>query len=339
MTQKGEAMLRIIKIVVILFIVVTLASCKWGTDEKAVQEEPESPIIKSLKNASIPCFACHTYERFASEEPGAFSHVKHGSFGLHCNQCHAIKEHTASTVKPEACNACHKPTTFTYDASGMPATFTHEDHAKKFACDECHPKRFKTKKGATKITMDMMYQGKSCGACHNGKKAFASTECEKCHAKTSFTAVLSYTASGMPATFTHQKHAKNFMCNTCHPKLFKMKKGTTKLTMALMYDGKSCGTCHNGKKAFASTACQKCHEMKGIQKEIAYASGGVSDAIFSHTFHTSIYKCGECHTGIFKYKQGASGMKMDSIYKGRFCGHCHNGQTAFDAMKCKKCHK
>jgi c(7)-type cytochrome triheme protein len=41
------------------------------------------------------------------------------------------------------------------------------------------------KKG-TKITMAEMNEGKYCGVCHNGQKAFKSSEqanCEKCHKK------------------------------------------------------------------------------------------------------------------------------------------------------------
>ena len=51
-------------------------------------------------------------------------------------------------------------------------------------CNDCHPKVFKMKKGADKITMKDIYAGKFCGTCHNGTKAFkASAGCKKCHQK------------------------------------------------------------------------------------------------------------------------------------------------------------
>ncbi|HHN63945.1 MAG TPA: cytochrome C [Nitrospirae bacterium] len=51
-------------------------------------------------------------------------------------------------------------------------------------CSDCHPKVFKMKKGADKITMKDIYAGKFCGTCHNGKKAFKpQTGCKKCHHK------------------------------------------------------------------------------------------------------------------------------------------------------------
>ena len=53
--------------------------------------------------------------------------------------------------------------------------------AKGFQCDACHVAGlFQTKKDADKITMAAMKQGKFCGACHNGKKAFSATDPAKC---------------------------------------------------------------------------------------------------------------------------------------------------------------
>ena len=51
-------------------------------------------------------------------------------------------------------------------------------------------------------------------------------------------------------------------CNDCHPKAFKMKKGSTQITMKAINEGQACGVCHNGKDAFDAKAaenCKKCH--------------------------------------------------------------------------------
>ena len=65
-------------------------------------------------------------------------------------------------------------------------------------------------------------------------------------------------------TFDGKIHAdKGLKCNDCHTKIFKMKKGADKITMADMNAGKNCGTCHNGEKAFKSSDaanCAKCHK-------------------------------------------------------------------------------
>lgn len=64
--------------------------------------------------------------------------------------------------------------------------------------------------------------------------------------------------------FDGKTHAdKGNKCADCHPKLFQMKKGTAKLIMAEMNEGKNCGECHNGTKAFKTSDpanCAKCHK-------------------------------------------------------------------------------
>ena len=60
-------------------------------------------------------------------------------------------------------------------------------HADKgLKCGDCHTKIFKMKKGADTITMADINAGKACGTCHNGEKAFKSSDaanCSKCHKK------------------------------------------------------------------------------------------------------------------------------------------------------------
>ncbi len=71
-----------------------------------------------------------------------------------------------------------------------------------------------------------------------------------------------FTGSKMgKVTFDGKKHAAAGMkCNDCHPKTFKMKKGSIKITMADHKPGVACGTCHDGTKAFAQQGnCAKCH--------------------------------------------------------------------------------
>lgn len=66
--------------------------------------------------------------------------------------------------------------------------FSGKLHAQKgLGCGDCHSKIFKPEMGSNKFTMDDITQGKACGVCHNGKKAFNAGEyanCKKCHKKT-----------------------------------------------------------------------------------------------------------------------------------------------------------
>jgi len=65
--------------------------------------------------------------------------------------------------------------------------------------------------------------------------------------------------------FDGKTHAdKGLKCADCHQSgLFKMKKGADVMTMKDINDGKFCGGCHNGTKAFSTkdaANCAKCHK-------------------------------------------------------------------------------
>jgi len=76
--------------------------------------------------------------------------------------------------------------TAVYDAPNGKVTFDGKVHASAgLKCPDCHTKIFQMKKGS-KITMAEMNAGKNCGTCHNGEKAFKSSDaanCAKCHKK------------------------------------------------------------------------------------------------------------------------------------------------------------
>ena len=67
-----------------------------------------------------------------------------------------------------------------------------------------------------------------------------------------------------PVLFTHGAHAKRTKCSTCHPKVFKKKKGASGINMQANMEGKFCGTtnCHNSTKTFPLYECNKCHQKK-----------------------------------------------------------------------------
>jgi len=65
-----------------------------------------------------------------------------------------------------------------------PALFPHLPHRVLFRCYACHDPIFKMQRGADAMTMDQIDDGKYCGACHNGRTAFASdnlSNCSQCH--------------------------------------------------------------------------------------------------------------------------------------------------------------
>jgi c(7)-type cytochrome triheme protein len=73
------------------------------------------------------------------------------------------------------------------------------------------------------------------------------------------------TANDM-AIFHGKKHLeRGIKCAECHNKdVFPEKKfGSVKITMKTIAQGKHCGVCHNGKRAFGVTGnCNRCHPIK-----------------------------------------------------------------------------
>lgn len=61
-----------------------------------------------------------------------------------------------------------------------PAYFPHWVHRLRYRCYACHDDLFAMTRGPNP-TMAEMARGKSCGACHNGKVAFAADTCQRCH--------------------------------------------------------------------------------------------------------------------------------------------------------------
>jgi c(7)-type cytochrome triheme protein len=63
--------------------------------------------------------------------------------------------------------------------------------------------------------------------------------------------------------FSHERHVQgqNLGCTACHDSLYVTSGKRAKATMAQMRKGKSCGACHDGKKAFSVKGdCNTCHK-------------------------------------------------------------------------------
>ena len=63
----------------------------------------------------------------------------------------------------------------------------------------------------------------------------------------------------------------------------------------------------------------------------------VPAASFSHRAHQS-FGCFACHPTVFP--QAPLGFTHDDMRRGRFCGQCHQGETAFaiEGAACNGCH-
>ena len=74
-----------------------------------------------------------------------------------------------------------------FPVAGMPSViYSHDSHVgkAKLKCTECHYGIYTNHAQHKAVGMAGMRNGKSCGVCHNGKRAFGVVEkqnCEKCH--------------------------------------------------------------------------------------------------------------------------------------------------------------
>jgi len=70
--------------------------------------------------------------------------------------------------------------------------------------------------------------------------------------------LLSPNGSLPPVRFPHRDHTQWLDCSNCHPQLFQMQKGASRISMVRILDGEQCGVCH-GAVAFPLTECKRCH--------------------------------------------------------------------------------
>jgi c(7)-type cytochrome triheme protein len=211
--------------------------------------------------------------------------------------------------------------------------FSHDVHTKSpkinDRCATCHEKIYKTK-SKRPVTMAEMERGKSCGACH-GRIAFPLSACGRCHTIREITFRVQPTGD---VVFPHAPHTKKLQCGVCHPRLFKPGRNRH-VTMAEMEEGKSCGACHTGQRAFALADCSRCHRAGNVLMKVT----GAGPVTFSHAFHTNLYRCTDCHTKVFPLGYTRPRATMNDMDQHKSCGACHDDYTAFTVREnCVRCH-
>jgi c(7)-type cytochrome triheme protein len=156
------------------------------------------------------------------------------------------------------------------------ADFPHTAHVEWLACESCHSRIFEYRNEL--ITMEAVNNGEACGECH-GTVAFPAVACNRCHkamppsgghtptftrditlARTTDSTELRSGAEAFPpAQFAHWVHRIRYRCTTCHPALFEAQAGANTITMADLNARRACGACHDGRTAFGTLQCTRCH--------------------------------------------------------------------------------
>lgn len=152
-------------------------------------------------------------------------------------------------------------------------------------------------------------------------------------------------------TFSHKVHTMDagLECDSCHDDLFTMEAGAVAekgdFTMQAFAGGQYCGACHDGDTAFSTTNDKKCAACHTAPDLIVF-SKPVKAVIFDHKIHVNEMGlgCGDCHSDLFKMHIGDAETDpekfvMESLYKGGYCGACHDGEQAFASnTRCTTCH-
>jgi len=190
------------------------------------------------------------------------------------------------------------------------------------------------------------------------------------------------------AIFRHTTHvplAEN-NCLACHnppAPIFKILHPVRRTSHEEMSAGKTCGACHDGKKAFGTTEsenCQLCHAAPtaapaaaptaaapaaggeaGSQErakaaaapspvprtgpkdvKLAANEGSPGAVTFRHSSHGgATAKCSRCHPSLYPMKASGKPLDYQAMLQGATCGTCHNGKEAFgvdDSEHCERCH-
>lgn len=166
--------------------------------------------------------------------------------------------------------------------SPAPVVFRHWTHValQGGRCDGCHVGLFRMLEPTRRTSHEAMDAGRDCGACHDGTRAFATSDadaCLSCHGDESPFAPLPPAPGGRllgasrlsasedspgPVRFDHRSHlATGLVCTSCHPALAPMRSGSAGASKEAMLSGASCGACHDGQRAFGvdDDRCDVCH--------------------------------------------------------------------------------
>lgn len=332
---------------IMFLILITLSSVASASETKDISFafQNSAPVIFShkthLRKYNNNCRVCHN-AIFDLRDRHRYTMAEMEKTKS-CGGCHTgVKAFSVADEKH--CSMCHtqEPRQIAYKIKGAPrAEFSHQVHNKATGgkCKACHNGKILNGKSDRGVSMAQMEKSRTCGACHNDKTAFTvAGNCGKCHQGMT-PKEISFKAKGITnAVFSHTAHLAMYGCKDCHTGTFAYRAGLRHFSMSDMAKGKSCGSCHNGSDAFASSGdCARCHQ-NFKPRTISFRTE-MGTALFSHDVHVEMFKCADCHTGRFPYKAGVKSYTMGEMEEGKSCGGCHDGKTAFSVKdQCNKCH-
>lgn len=212
-----------------------------------------------------------------------------------------------------------------------PVIYPHWVHRIWFECKVCHNDIFIMKRWRNEISQEKIEQGKQCGVCHDGKIAFSAEEkCERCHMGGLEEAKRLHDVDHVDHDKISQV-AKKFGAEW---NVEKLPNGKIPVDRFGFIDWLQLKRLEIFKPINSLDGKYK-PELR--ENQIYFkAKSKVKDVLFDHEVHSSWVKCSSCHPEVFS-ESLKNNVKMVSMSKGKFCGHCH-GKVSFTFADCLRCH-
>lgn len=210
-------------------------------------------------------------------------------------------------------------------AAGVaPVLFQHWLHRAKYTCRLCHVDLgFAMVAGETGVREEDNRYGLYCGACHDGREAFAVEErkrggktkqnCDRCH------------SVGQDVEPEHRFY--DFVA------------GFPKARFGNRVDwlkAEEQGLIALKDELAGVTIARKPLDVP-LETRIEVKVREMPNVLFSHQKHAVWNGCELCHPQIFGVKKASTVYEMQDIFDGKYCGACH-GKVAFTNLDCQLCH-
>lgn len=218
--------------------------------------------------------------------------------------------------------------------------FKHWLHRAKYTCRVCHLDiGFAMEANETKVTGDDIRSGEYCGACHNGKIAFASAarndqgikNCYRCH---------SYGEDKKPEIDFNEFVAKLNLPEARYGNRINWEAAEEEGFIKIKDEvpGKTF-------KDKPKDPNNPVHKLKAPEDKELFPKddeggrlkGVIDNIIYSHKKHTAWNGCEVCHPDLFIPKIGKNRYTMEDLFAGKYCGLCHD-KVAFPNLDCQRCH-
>ncbi len=238
--------------------------------------------------------------------------------------------------------------------AGIPAViFPHWFHRIRFKCKVCHESIFISKAGANDMNMSNIAKGAYCGKCHNGKIAWDTLECPRCHmaegtnlketsSETSITdpkKIIYLDSSGKIASTGNIKESG------VAGNIVKLGKGEHVKALSPKEIPRDKFGLVDWVKLADAGLINPAPDLDPSVKDddpmdlniLLVTAGKMEDVVYPHKVHTWWLNCDSCHDQLFTMETGATDMNMSGVIKGDWCGRCH-AKVAFPLEDCMRCH-